>query len=374
MKVTSLEQNLYGKPANILVMAGGTGGHIFPGIAVADLLKAHGWKVHWLGTAERMEATLIPAHGFDISFIEIKGVRNKTLGSWLLMPFKLIKSVVQAIKVINQVKPDVVLGMGGYASAPGGFAAWLMRKPLVLHEQNAVAGMTNKFLAKFASKVLCAFPGAFPVKVKSQVTGNPLRKSIVLSNGLPGNEPKENTHNRNILVVGGSLGAQVLNDIVPEALSLLPEGTFNIWHQCGKGNENKVKAKYSPQVQLDNKNQINDFIDDMAKAYAWADVVICRAGALTVSEVAMAGKPAILVPLPHAVDDHQTRNAKYLVDEGAAKLLPQSAFNQKSLANMLTELWAEKETLPRMASAAKKAAHLDATELVAKCCAGVVIQ
>lgn len=355
------------KPATLLVMAGGTGGHIFPGIAVAQLLKNHGWTIHWLGTEERMEAQIVPAHGFDISFINIKGLRHKGWKTLLTMPFTLIKSVYQAMSVIKRIKPDVVLGMGGYASAPGGFAAWLLGKPLVLHEQNAIAGLTNRFLSTFASQVLCAFPGAFTAKIKHRVTGNPLRASIVSHDG---SDKEENeTH---ILVVGGSLGAKALNDVLPKALALLEADSFKVWHQSGKDKLNAVEAEYAQKAGLAGKYQVTEFIDDMAQAYAWADIVICRAGALTVSEVAMAAKPAIFVPLPHAVDDHQTHNAQYLVNQGAAKLLPQNKLSDTCLAQTLNELVNEKEVLSRMSAAALAAAHSNATEIVANICAGEV--
>lgn len=352
------------KPSTILIMAGGTGGHIFPGIAVAELLQKHGWTIHWLGTEDRMEAQIVPNHGFDLSFINIKGIRHKGWKTMLAMPFKLVKSVYQAMRVIKHIKPDVVLGMGGYASAPGGFAAWLLGKPLVLHEQNAVAGLTNRFLAKFASQVLCAFPGAFKKQIKHQVTGNPLRASIVASEKLAQEENRSN-----ILVVGGSLGAKALNDVLPQALPLLDSQQYSVWHQSGKGHKGTLEAEYAKENALTDKVKVTEFIDDMAEAYAWADVVICRAGALTVSEVAMAGKPAIFVPLPHAVDDHQTRNAMYLVEQGAAKIVPQKQLSKECLATTLNELLNKKDVLSRMGVAALKAAHSDATELVANICA-----
>ena len=353
----------------LLVMAGGTGGHIFPGIAVAEYLKAQGWHIHWLGTAKRMEADIVPEHGFDISFINIAGLRNKSWKAWLKTPFKLMQSVMQSIKVIRKVKPDVVLGMGGYASAPGGVAAWLLGKPLVLHEQNAVAGMSNRFLANIAAKVLSAFPGAFSQRIKHQVIGNPLRKEILAIEQVI---PEQPASSKKVLVVGGSLGAKVLNDTVPQAMKQIKVQNITVWHQTGKGNQSTVLNSYQEFGLPEENIKVTEFIDDMATAYEWADVVICRAGALTVSELAMAAKPAIFVPLPHAVDDHQTKNAMYLVAKNAAKLIAQEEFNGTSLAQMLNSLFISDKVVQSMAKAAQDAAHADATARVAQTCAEFV--
>ena len=353
------------KRPKILVMAGGTGGHIFPGIAVAEYLQTQGWDIHWLGTAKRMEATIVPQHGFDISFINIAGIRNKSLGTLLKTPFKLLQSVIQSMKVIRRVKPDVVLGMGGYASAPGGVAAWLMGKPLVLHEQNAVAGMSNRYLAHLASKVMSAFPAAFKPGVKSTVVGNPIRKEIAT---LLANSSEPNAENKKVLVVGGSLGAQILNEQVPQAFSQLNGFNFHVWHQTGEDKLSQVIKSYEASKVEKANYKVTAFIDDMAQAYQWADVVICRAGALTVSELSIAGKPAIFIPLPHAVDDHQTKNAKYLVDKGAAKLLPQKDLTSMQIAQTLNSIFVSDKALKAMSKAAHDAAYNDATEQVAKAC------
>ncbi|KGJ91254.1 undecaprenyldiphospho-muramoylpentapeptide beta-N-acetylglucosaminyltransferase [Colwellia psychrerythraea] len=356
----------------LLVMAGGTGGHIFPGLAVADELKAMGWNIHWLGTADRMEAKIVPEYGYNISFIDISGLRKKRLLTMLGMPFKLFKSVVQARRVIKAVKPDVVLGMGGYASAPGGFAAWLSNIPLIVHEQNAAAGLSNRLLAHIANKICCAFPGAFDKNVAVEVLGNPLRSSIALQNSpINNDEEKESkSSSKNILVVGGSLGAQVLNEVMPSCFASLVnhDEKFSIWHQTGASKQEQVVKAYAEQNHGRDKVQVNEFIDDMAKAYHWADLVICRAGALTVSELAMAAKPAVFVPLPHAVDDHQTKNALYLVKRDAAKLMPQAQLNKDSIATLISELFEQPETLTNMAKASFSAANSDASKKVAKLC------
>ncbi len=353
----------------ILIMAGGTGGHIFPGIAVADALSADNWQVHWLGTANKMEADLVPKYGYDISYLTISGVRGKSILSFLTAPFKLFKAIRQAKKVIVRINPDVVLGMGGYASAPGGIAAWILKKPLVIHEQNAVAGLSNRLLANIADNICCAFPNAFSSKHKVNTVGNPLRKSIIPSNADINHSVVQESHNKNILVVGGSLGAQVLNETMPKSYaSLAVNKGVAIWHQTGKKKQKKVIAAYSQKAIASGDVKITEFIDDMAAAYQWADIVICRAGALTVSELAMAATPAIFVPLPHAVDDHQTKNAEYLVNHNAAKLIPQSQLTAESMTTMIVELFADSTILSTMASNAYQAATVDATEQVTDVC------
>lgn len=351
----------------ILVMAGGTGGHIFPGLAVAENLQQQGWDVHWLGTADRMEADVIPAHNIDISFINIAGLRGKGIKSLIKTPFKIIHSVIQSIKVINKVKPDVVLGMGGYASAPGGIAAKLKGIPLVLHEQNAVAGMSNRYLAKIANRVLSAFPNAFTDDTQCEVVGNPVRGKIM---NLAVDTERE--INKRVLVIGGSLGAKVLNDTVPQALSQIKLQGIDVWHQTGSGNSSAVIDVYNEYGIDQDKVKVTDFIDDMAQAYDWADLVICRAGALTVSEIAMAAKPAIFIPLPHAVDDHQTKNAQFLVDLGAARMIAQSDFNATILAQKLNMLFSSESALRNMSKASKAAASPNASETVANICKGLV--
>lgn len=350
----------------LLVMAGGTGGHVFPGLAVAAELVAQDWQIHWLGTAGRMEAQIVPQAGYAISFIDVVGVRKNGIGTLLLAPFKIIKSIIQAHKVIKQFQPHVVIGMGGFASGPGGVAAWLNRVPLVLHEQNAVPGLTNKLLSRIAKKVLTGFDNTFPAQVlrkgnKYAWVGNPVRRefaeiSIKESIELP----------INILVVGGSLGAQVLNETVPLALADMEQ--VQVRHQTGAGHLATVKDTYTEQNIDSGSYQISEFIDDMPSAYAWADLVICRAGALTVAEVAAAGVMAIFVPLPHAVDDHQTKNAQSLVDVQAAHLLPQSELTAQRLQALLQEYVGSPETLIKMGKRSKTVARLDAAKKVAHCC------
>ncbi|WP_438862307.1 undecaprenyldiphospho-muramoylpentapeptide beta-N-acetylglucosaminyltransferase [Neptunicella sp.] len=344
----------------LLVMAGGTGGHVFPGIAVADLLHQQGWKIHWLGTAKRMEAQIVPKAGYPISFIDVAGLRGNGLVGWLSAPFKLAKALFQALRVMREVQPDVVLGMGGFASGPGGIAAWLKRIPLVLHEQNAVPGFTNKLLAPLASTILTGFDHTFAARDKVRWVGNPLRASF--SDAV---QPQPSEHCR-ILIVGGSLGAKALNDAMPNALSGLAMDC-HIRHQCGAERQQQVETLYH-QAGITNNLQVDEFIDDMAAAYQWADVVICRAGALTVSEIAMAGKAAVFVPLPHAVDDHQTRNAQALVDNGAAVIVKQNESLSNQLQQVLAELVGNKPKIQQMSQAARTLAKPDATRQVAAIC------
>ncbi|BDA59026.1 MULTISPECIES: undecaprenyldiphospho-muramoylpentapeptide beta-N-acetylglucosaminyltransferase [Shewanella] len=348
----------------ILVMAGGTGGHVFPALAVAKYLAQQGWQVRWLGTADRMEARLVPQYGFDIDFIDIKGVRGNGLVRKLAAPFKVVRSILQAKAVIAEFKPDVVLGMGGFASGPGGVAAKLAGVPLVLHEQNAIPGMTNKLLSRIASQVLCAFKNTF-TQVKAKVVGNPIRRELIAL----GAEPKQAADDAlKVLVVGGSLGAKVFNDLMPEVVAALSkQQSITVWHQVGKDNLTGVKSAYQQQGQEGGVN-VTEFIDDMEAAYRWADVVLCRAGALTVSELAAVGLPSILVPYPHAVDDHQTRNAQVLVEAGAAFLLPQAILDVNKLVSKLQLLANDRAELAQMGQRARDVAVLDATEQVAQVC------
>ena len=350
----------------LLVMAGGTGGHVFPGLAVASELTSQNWQIHWMGTAGRMEAKIVPQAGYPISFIDVVGVRKNGLGTLLLAPFKIIKAIIQAHKVIREFKPNVVIGMGGFASGPGGVAAWLNGLPLVLHEQNAVPGLTNKLLSYIAKKVLTGFDKTFPEQSLSQNdkyswVGNPVRREfteLVVKNSI--DLPLK------LLVIGGSLGAQVLNEIVPLALASLRE--IHVRHQTGTGHLGAVQDAYKQQNIEPDCYQITEFIDDIPAAYAWSDLVVCRAGALTVAEVAAAGVAAIFVPLPYAVDDHQTKNAQALVDIQAAHLLPQSELTAETLRELLDDYVSSPEKLIEMGKSAKSIALLDATKEVAHCC------
>jgi UDP-N-acetylglucosamine--N-acetylmuramyl-(pentapeptide) pyrophosphoryl-undecaprenol N-acetylglucosamine transferase len=345
----------------LLVMAGGTGGHVFPGLAVADKLKEQGWSVSWLGTADRMEAQLVPEHGYKIDFIDIAGVRGNGLKRLLMAPIRIIKSIYQARCVLKKRNVNLVLGMGGFASGPGGIAAWSMGIPVVLHEQNAAAGLTNRILSHFAKKVLMGFAGAFQGD-NAILVGNPVRRQLI---ELPVKNISDVNSALKVLVVGGSLGAKVLNDLLPEVLSEFNQSQIMVHHQSGKGHFSVLQSSYQ-SVGFD--AHVQEFISDMASAYDWADLVICRAGALTVSEIAVLGLPAIFIPLPHAVDDHQTKNAQSLVSQGAAVMIPQKEFNVDIVSDYLRRFIQNRQLLTDMSEKSKKVAIIDATERVASIC------
>lgn len=340
----------------LMVMAGGTGGHVFPGLAVAHHLMAQGWQVRWLGTADRMEADLVPKHGIDIDFIRISGLRGKGIKALLAAPVRIFNAWRQARSIMKAWKPDVVLGMGGYVSGPGGLAAWSCGIPVVLHEQNGIAGLTNKWLAKLATKVMQAFPGAFP---HAEVVGNPVRTDV-----LALSRPEQRLAGREgpvrVLVIGGSQGARVLNQTMPQVAALMGD-RITLWHQTGKGAQNDTAAAYATADSA-HQHKISEFIDDMAAAYAWADVVVCRSGALTVSEIAAAGLPAIFVPFQHK-DRQQYWNALPLETAGAAKIFEQPQFTAQAVAETLQQ-W-DRPTLLLMAQKARQVAIPDATERVA---------
>jgi UDP-N-acetylglucosamine--N-acetylmuramyl-(pentapeptide) pyrophosphoryl-undecaprenol N-acetylglucosamine transferase len=315
-----------------LVMAGGTGGHIFPGLAVAEALRDKGWRVHWLGTPASMESQLVPARGFALETIEFGGVRGKGVKTLALLPWRLLKALAQSAAIMRRVRPNVVLGMGGYVTVPGGLMAVLQGAPLVLHEQNSVAGMANRWLAKLAKRVFTAFPDVMP---SAQWVGNPLRQAFT-QQGSPAERFAGRTGPLKVLVVGGSLGAKALNDVVPQALALLPQAERpQVIHQSGAKQIEALRANYQAAgVQA----ELTPFIDDTASAFAQADLIVCRAGASTVTEIAAVGAAALFVPFPFAVDDHQTTNAQFLVQQGGGWLVPQAELTAASLAAQWREL------------------------------------
>ena len=343
-----------------LIMAGGTGGHIFPGLAVAEELRARGWRVHWLGAPGSMESRIVPQHGFPLELIDFSGVRGKGLATLALLPLRLLRAFWQALQVVRRVKPDVVVGLGGYITFPGGMMGVLCGKPLVLHEQNSVAGMANKVLAGVADRVFTAFPG---VLKNAQWVGNPLRAAFTRQ-PAPSERFVGRTGPLRLLVVGGSLGAQALNDIVPRALALIPaENRPVVTHQSGATQIDTLRANYQAAgVQA----ELTPFIDDTASAFAAADIIVCRAGASTVTEIAAVGAAAIFVPFPFAVDDHQTTNARFLVSAGGGWLVQQSDLTPEGLAKML--LNSERTALVDIAEKAKNMQKINATrEVVAAC-------
>jgi UDP-N-acetylglucosamine--N-acetylmuramyl-(pentapeptide) pyrophosphoryl-undecaprenol N-acetylglucosamine transferase len=348
--------------ANVLIMAGGTGGHVFPALACAREFAARGYTVHWLGTPRGIENELVPAAGLPLHLINVSGLRGKSKLSLLKAPLQLLRALWQARKIVRELRPVCVLGMGGYVTGPGGLAAWLDGAPLIIHEQNAVAGTANRSLLRFASRVCEAFPNTFAASDKRRTTGNPVRAELFQS------EPRAPLAQRQprLLVLGGSLGAEPLNKLLPQALALVaPQLRPQVFHQAGKQHAQITAERYR-EVAVE--AEVAPFIQDMAKAYAEADLVVCRAGALTVSELAAAGLPAFLLPLPHAIDDHQTRNAAYLANAGAAVLLPQRSTDAAKLAAQLTEVLMHPVQLNTMAATARRLAKPEATQSVVDIC------
>lgn len=350
--------------SGVMILAGGTGGHIFPGLAVAEALQARDCPVVWMGTPHGLENRLVPAAGVPLERISIQGLRGRGPGGWLLAPFRILGAMVQARRILRRHQPGCVLSMGGYAAGPGGLMARLMGIPLVVHEQNAVAGLTNRILSRLARTTFSGFPGALK---DARFSGNPVRESIV---EMDSPETRYGTRRGRLvlLVIGGSQGADIFNRVVPEALGLLEaENRPVVVHQCGRGHEQTTRERYA---EAGVEAEVLPFVDDMAEAWGRTDLAICRAGALTVAEVAAAGVASVLVPFPHAVDDHQTVNAHYLVHAGAAWLLHQKGFSPKALAAILQA--ARREKLAVMAARAREMARTDAAGEVARGCLEVM--
>ena len=351
--------------APVMIMAGGTGGHVFPALAIADELRRRQIPVIWLGTRRGLEATLVPKAGFPIDWIEVSGLRGHGLQRLLTAPLMLIRAVWQAKRVLRRHRPQLVLGMGGFASGPGGLSARGLGIPLVVHEQNAVAGMTNRWLARIANRVLAAFPGSFSNRSDAVVVGNPVRREIATL-AAPEQRFADRHGPQRLLVLGGSQGALALNQLLPEALALMPaDRRPQVRHQAGGKLLDTAESAYRA---ADIDVELTPFIDDMAEAYGWADLVLCRSGALTVAELAAAGVGAVLVPYPHAVDDHQTVNGRYLADHGAAVILSQQELTAERLAEQLQTLLNDRRKLLDMAIAARQRARIDATDRITELC------
>jgi UDP-N-acetylglucosamine--N-acetylmuramyl-(pentapeptide) pyrophosphoryl-undecaprenol N-acetylglucosamine transferase len=349
----------------VLIMAGGTGGHVFPALAVAQVLRERGVAVVWLGVPGSMESRLVPAQGFPIEWVRVAGIRGKGLLAWALAPMRIAAAVAQAVGVLRRVRPRSVLGAGGYVSGPGGIAAWLLRIPLLIHEQNAVAGMTNRWLACLAKQVLEAFPGSFAPAVHARTIGNPVRESIAAL-APPAQRFADRNLRARLLVFGGSQGAQRLNAVLPQALAELPSPMRpQVLHQTGERGLESTRAAYA-QAQVE--AEVLPFIDDMAKTYAWADLAVCRAGAMTVAELQAAGLGALFVPLAVATDDHQTKNAAVMVRIGAARIIQERDLSPGSLSEILRELLSDRARLLNMAEAARGARITDAATRLADLC------
>lgn len=355
------------KQRPIMITAGGTGGHVYPGLAVAKALMAQGIPVVWMGTRKGLEARVVPEAGIPMAWLDVNGLRGKGWKTLVMAPINLVRALVQSVQIMLRHKPAAILGMGGFVAGPGGLVAALMGKPVVIHEQNAVAGLTNKLLSRLSRRVLEGFPNTFAAADKVMATGNPVRLDIA---NLP--EPSERFAARanepvRVLIVGGSLGAQALNEMVPQALARLPVAQRpQVRHQAGVRNIDFAQQQY---MDAGVEAEVMPFIEDMAEAYAWADLVICRSGALTIAELAAAGVAAVLVPYPYAVDDHQTANGNYLADNGAALLMQQRDLNVERLAEVLQDLCIEHSKLLQMSIAARQLAKPYATAQVAAICA-----
>jgi len=349
----------------VLIMAGGTGGHIFPGLAVAERLRSQGIAVRWLGASGAMECQRVPAAGISLDTVEITGIRGKGLAGWFALPWRLFRAVYQAFVLLGANRPACAVSFGGYAAGPGGLAVKIRGIPLLVHEQNRIPGMTNRVLARFANTVLQAFPGTWQKAVQAKTCGNPVRESL-LTLEPPAQRLAGRTGPMRLLVTGGSQGARSLNRLVPAAVSLLPkEWRPEVIHQAGKGWMEETGTIYR---EAGVEAEVSEFIDDMAAAYGWADLVVCRSGALTVSELAASGVASVLVPFPHAVDDHQSRNAEFLAEAGAAEILPEEGCSAEVLSASLRRLLGDRSHLLGMASAARSVAVPDSADRVAALC------
>jgi UDP-N-acetylglucosamine--N-acetylmuramyl-(pentapeptide) pyrophosphoryl-undecaprenol N-acetylglucosamine transferase len=350
----------------IMIMAGGTGGHVFPGLAVAEALRARHCEVVWLGTERGLEARVVPAHGIDVEWISIGGVRGRGIAAWLKAPFKIASAVLQTFGAFRRRRPSAVFGMGGFVAGPGGVAAWLARKPLVLHEPNAVAGTTNRLLAPLAARIFTSFPDTFPPSARVEVIGTPVRNSFAATDEPRQRMAARRAERRRLLVVGGSQGARILNRTVPAALALLPEAERpDVWHQAGRATIDEARAAYR---DADVAARIDTFIEDMPGAYRWADLVVARAGGSTLAELAIVGVGAILVPLANAIDDHQAANARHFTSRGAGVSIVEADLDAAALARALAERLDDIEKLIAMAEAARAQARPDAAERLASAC------
>jgi UDP-N-acetylglucosamine--N-acetylmuramyl-(pentapeptide) pyrophosphoryl-undecaprenol N-acetylglucosamine transferase len=352
----------------VLMMAGGTGGHVYPALAVATELLSRGYRVEWVGTTRGLEHRVVPGAGIELHCLPVRGVRGKSVSNKLLGGLFLLAASVKALWLVFRRAPGCVVGMGGYVAGPAGVAAWILRKPLLIHEQNAVAGTTNRLLAPLASRVVAGFPGAFREGISFSVVGNPVRREL-LQSAMTARHDYCGQRPLRLLVLGGSLGAQPINNVIPAAVAQVlasNKGVLEVYHQTGAGHDEHVRQSYASV--LSGKVTVVPFIEEMAVAYAWADLVLCRCGALTIAELCVMGRPAILVPLPHAIDDHQTANARVLSDGGGGVLLRQSDMTVDTVCSLLQNFLADPERLSTMAAAASAAAIPDAAERVSDYC------
>ena len=351
----------------LMVMAGGTGGHVYPALAIARELQQKGVSVIWLGTREGLEAKVVPEQGIEIEWIDIKGVRGSGVVRWLKMPIQLGRAVMQALAVFKRRRPDALLSMGGFVAGPGGIAGRLMRKPLILHEANAIAGLTNKVLALIATKVMCGFPATKGLPKDSLVVGNPVRESIIK---LHDSEKVINRDRLKLLIVGGSQGAVSFNEVIPQAIALMDESLQPvIRHQTGRGRGEPVRDSYADKaIEAD----VREYLDDMAQNYDWADIIICRAGAMTIAEITTVGLPALIIPYPYAAGDHQMFNAQFLQRNNAARIIKHEDFKPTRLADELSALIKDRSLLEQMGANSRELATIDATRKASEICEQVL--
>ena len=348
-----------------MIMAGGTGGHVFPALAVAEELRGRAQPVVWMGTRKGLEARVVPAAGIEMEWISVAGLRGRGAGAWLAAPFRIAVAIAQALAAMWRRKPAVVLGMGGFVSGPGGVAAWLCRRPVLIHEQNAIAGTTNRLLSRIARRVFEAFPDSFPGGITAELVGNPVRREILDLSARDRGSKARSRGALHVLILGGSQGARILNERVASAIAQLPgRVSVVIWHQAGRGLETARRGYAEHGLDA----RVDDFVDDMANAYAWADLVICRAGALTLAELAAAGLGAILVPFPYAVDDHQSRNAESFASSGAGLVIPERELTPQRLARELSVLLEQPARIAEMGAHARALALPGALRRIADAC------
>jgi len=355
----------------VLIMAGGTGGHVYPALAIAEYMRNKGVQLYWLGTSKGLESRVVPQNNFPLLTIKISGLRSTNIFRWILAPFAVLIAIAHSLKIMINIKPSVVIGMGGFVSGPGGIAAWLLRIPLLIHEQNSIAGLTNRLLSPFARIIMQGFPNALTGK-KVITTGNPVRIEIIQkASELSKKKHAEKGESLHLLVLGGSLGARVLNNLVPVVLGKLSQDIkIETLHQTGTTHLDATLKAY--EVIGIKPDGVVSYIEDIAQAYTWADLVICRAGALTVSEISVMGLASIFVPYPYAVDDHQTMNARYLADDGGGVLLPENELNDDKLLELITVFHNKRESIIEMSKIARNKAMPKATETIGNLCLEIV--
>jgi len=356
--------------SRVLIMAGGTGGHVFPGMAVARALRDKGIEVVWMGTRKGLEAKLVPAAGFHLEYVSISGLKGKGLLTWLLLPFRLARALMQSWAIVRRQQPNLILSMGGFVAGPGGLVGWMMGKPVVIHEQNGIAGFTNRILSIFATRIMTGFPGVFGRYPKTEYVGNPVRADISVL-AMPDVRLADRSGRLRVLVIGGSQGARKLNQVVADVFHQWDAASApEVWHQCGERWLEETRERYGETGAR--KIRLAEFIDNMAEAYEWADVVICRSGAMTIAELAAAGMASILVPFPFAADDHQTANASFLAERDAAVLIPETQLTIERLHEVLHDLDQNRNVIVKMAMNARSCATPDACERVVDICEEVM--